>query len=122
MNQPSTIRTFALVVVSITSAFLIGIAIWLITILSAADWCNRAVGAAIIANKGEAQTRPEYAVSGCFDLLKLQVDALAGIALWPIAVIALCLLALIVIVVAGGRLSFRASKDGAEANIGRDGS
>lgn len=96
-----TIRTFALVCVAVTSVFIIGMVVWSTILLSQKDWCDRAIGAA---NEGG---RPEFAVSACFDLLKQQVAALANNGLIYAGVIALCLLALMVIVVAGGRLSFR---------------
>lgn len=117
----SSIRTWALVAVGVTSGFLIGISLWLISILSAPDWCNRAIGAKILAGKGDGAIRPEYAVTGCYELMKLQLGALANNSYVAILVIAMCLLVLVVIVLAGGRLSFKASRDGVEGNIGKDG-
>lgn len=119
MTQPhNTIRTFALVCVAISTAFVIGMGIWLTTILTGRDWCALAVGAA---KSAEGAVRPEYAVSGCFGLLKQQVSALAFNSHIYAATIGFCLLALMVIVVAGGRLSFKASATGVEGNIGEAG-
>ena len=52
----NTIRTFALVCVSITSAFLIFMGVWLTVLLSSDGWCDRAVGASQDAAGAE---RPE---------------------------------------------------------------
>lgn len=109
------IRGFALVCVAVTTIFVIGMSIWLTMLLSQPDWCQRAIGAA---QKTEGVVRPEFAVSGCFALLNEQVNALAWNSHIALAVVALCLLVLIVIVVAGGHLSFKASKDGLSGDIG----
>lgn len=116
MTQPrNAIRSWALVAVAVSSAFTIGIAVWLIAILSTQDWCSRALGAAKYATG-----RPQQAIDACFNLMGEQVSTLGKALLIVIGVQALSLLVLIVIVLAGGRLSFRASKDGVEANIGKD--
>ena len=120
-HQRSSIRTWALVSVAVTSAFLMWIAWWLITTIASPDWCNRALGAQIVADRANGSVRPEYAVGGCFSLLKQQVEALALNSHIAIAILALCLLSLVVIVLAGGRLSFKASRDGIEGNMERDG-
>lgn len=117
MTHPrNTVRTWALVATVLTSGAVIAGSWWLIAILAAPNWCNRAMGAA-----EDAAARPEFAVSGCFSLLRRQVDALALNSHFAIGTLALCLLVLIVIVIAGGRLSFKANKDGVEADIGKDG-
>lgn len=112
-DQPrNTLRTFALVCVAVTSLFVMGMGIWLITLLSDKGWCDRAIGAA-----KDAALR-QNAFSGCFSLLTQQMSALAVNSYIYGGVIALCLAALMVIVVAGGKLSFRGSATGVEANIG----
>src|SRR5690554_5686141 len=97
------IRTWALVAVAVSSAFTIGIAVWLISILSAQDWCSRALGAAKYATG-----RPANAIDACFDLMGEQVGTLGLALLIVIGVQALCLAVLVVIVLAGGKLNFRA--------------
>lgn len=115
MPEPrNTLRTFALVCVAVTSVFVMGMVIWLVTLLADKGWCDRAIGAA-----KDAALR-QNAFTGCFSLLTQQMSALAVNSYIFGGVIALCLAALMVIVVAGGRISFRAGKDGAEANIGRE--
>lgn len=114
----NTIRSFALIVVAITSGFLIYLSLHLTGILAAPNWCNRAMGAA---EDVEGKTRPEFAVAGCYRLLERQLDALALNSHITIGVLALCLGVLIVIVIAGGRLSLTASKTGFSADVGKDG-
>lgn len=116
MSEPrNTIRTWALIAVAVSSVFTIGIAIWLIIILSVQDWCGQALGAA-----KDAAARPESAIQACFSLMDKQVTTLGRALLIVIGVQALSLLVLIVIVLAGGKLSFRASKDGVEGAIGKE--
>jgi hypothetical protein len=115
MSEPrATIRTYALVAVSLTSLALIGFAWWLIGILAGRDWCDRAIGAA------KDATRPESAVAGCFTLLHQQVLALSVNSYIALGTLALCLAVLVVIVIAGGKLSFKASATGVEADVGHD--
>ncbi len=109
------IRTFALVIVAITSGFVMGMVIWLTRLLSDPSWCDRAIGAA------KGADRPETAFGGCFQLLTQQMSALAINSYIFGGVIALCLAALMIIVVAGGKLSFTGNKDGVSANISSSG-
>ncbi len=111
----NTIRTFALVIVAITSGFVMGMVIWLTRLLSDPSWCDRAIGAA------KGADRPETAFGGCFQLLTQQMSALAINSYIFGGVIALCLAALMIIVVAGGKLSFTGNKDGVSANISGSG-
>lgn len=116
MTQPrNAIRSWALVAVVVSSAFTIGIAVWLIAILSTQDWCSRALGAAKYATG-----RPQQAIDACFSLMGDQVSTLGKALIIVIGVQALSLLVLIVIVLAGGKLSFRGSKDGVEVDIGKE--
>ncbi len=111
----TAIRVFALVATTITSAAVIYFSWWLISILAAPNWCDRALGAA-----EKADARSEFGVGACFNLLNLQVEALALNSHLLVGTLALCLLVLMVIVIAGGRLNFKVSKAGAEANMGKD--
>lgn len=99
-NQP--VRFFALVCVAITSAFVMWMGVWLTRILSSPGWCNRTLNADKIATSGEFD-----ALKACVGLLAEQIKALALNSHIYASVIALCLLALMVIVVAGGHLSFQ---------------
>lgn len=116
MTQPrNTIRTFALICVAITSLFIMAMSYWLTTILAAPDWCGRAINAEKL-----SAARATSAVELCKDLLLEQVNALANNSHIYSGSIALCLVALMLIVVAGGRISFSASKTGVAGNISRD--
>ena len=115
IERRRSIRTFALAATAISSTFSIGLSLWLVWLLSSQDWCTRALGAAKYADG-----RPEFAIAGCYNLMTQQVEALSLSLYISVGIQALCLAVLMVIVVAGGRLSFKASKDGVETNIGRD--
>lgn len=108
------LRTFALVCVAVTSAFVIAMIVWYTNILSGKDWCATAIGA----SQDVLGIRPAAAMQSCFSLLDRQVAALALALLMLVGVIALCLLALMVIVVAGGHIAFKADKTGVSGNLG----
>lgn len=115
-HQPhNTIRTFALICVAITSVFIMAMSYWLTTILAAPEWCGRAINAEKLSS-----ARATSSVELCKDLLLEQVNALANNSHIYSGSIALCLIALMLIVVAGGRISFSASKAGVSGNIARD--
>lgn len=117
MTQPrNTIRTFALVCVAITTTFIIGMIIWSTLILASSEWCGRSVGA-----EKASPGRTLEGLKACINLMGDQVNALAWNSHIYAATIALCLVALMLIVVAGGRVSFSASKTGVSGNISRDG-
>lgn len=116
MTQPrNTIRTYAVVVVSITSAFIIGMCIWLTKILAAPEWCGRALGA-----EKASPGRTLEGLKACITLMGDQVNALAWNSHIYASTIALCLLVLMVIVIAGGHISFKADKTGLSGDIGSD--
>lgn len=110
----NSIRTFALVCVAATSAYIMYMGWWINTTLAAPQWCARALGAGNIAGKDKTV----QGLDGCIDLLKIQLNSLAWNSHILFGVVALCLLVLIVIVIAGGRVSFKASKEGVEGDIG----
>lgn len=109
----NTIRTYAVIVVSITSAFIMWMSYWLTKILAAPDWCARAINAEKLST-----ARATSAVELCKDLLLEQVGALGMNSHIYAGVIGLCLLVLMVIVIAGGHVSFKADKTGLSGDIG----
>lgn len=113
LNNP--IRVAALICVAATSAFIMWMSYRLVEILSAPDWCARAINAERL-----SATRATSSLELCKELLLKQVGSLAINSHIYAGVIALCLLVLIVIVIAGGKLSFQASKDGVSANVGKE--
>lgn len=110
-----SVRSWALVAVAVTTMFLIGMSVWFTSILSGRDWCNRAIGAAEYVDG-----RPAEAIAGCFSLLNAQLKAIAWNSHIAISIIALSLLTLVVIVLAGGRLSFKASASGVSADMSHE--
>lgn len=115
-KQHNTIRSFALVCVAVTSLCIMGMRFWGTMILIDADWCDRAIGASEDAGLNGA--RSIEAIRACFELLNKQVDYLGWNSHIDTGTLGLCLLALMVIVVAGGRLNFSASTSGASGSIG----
>lgn len=109
------IRTFALICVAATSIFLAYMAERLIGALSSPGWCNRALKADEIATDSTFDP-----LKACVGLLTIQLKALAINSHIVLGVFAMCLLVLIVIVIAGGKLSLAASKTGLSANMGRE--
>lgn len=109
LQQP--IRFFAVMCVAITSAYIMWMGYHLTTILASPDWCGKALQASRIS------TQNFGGLTACVDLLKIQLKALAENSLIYAGVIALCLLVLIVIVIAGAKLSGDFGKDGARLDL-----
>lgn len=101
MRAPSNpIRAAALIIVAVTSAFLMWMAYKITDILAAPDWCARAL-------RADAMT-PDARIDGlkaCVDLLTIQLKSLATNSHILFGTIALCLGVLVVIVLAGARLA-----------------
>lgn len=111
-QRRNTIRTFALVCVAASSAYVIGMGVWLTWLIGMTDWCAKVVGSAKY-----AEGRPDYAIKGCVEVMRDQIAGLSNSLLIYAGVIGLCLLVLMVIVVAGGRVSFKGNRDGVEGTI-----
>jgi hypothetical protein len=109
------IRAFAVLIVAVISGYVMVIGWRLIDILSSPDWCSRS----IVAEKASPGTTLD-GLKACIHLMGDQIDALAIDSHISQGVIAFCLLALIVIVIAGGRLNFKVDKSGASGSIGKD--
>jgi hypothetical protein len=108
------IRLFAVLCVAITSAYVMYMGYVVVNILASPDWCGKALQASRISNQNFA------GLTACTDLLKIQLNAVARVSLVYAGVVALCLLTLNVIVIAGGHVSLDASKSGVKADIGKD--
>lgn len=103
---------FALICVAATSIFVFVMNWRLTNILAAPDWCARAINAEKLAKAGDQ--------TSCGELLLKQVGSLAINNHIYAGVIALCLLALMVIVVASGNINLSFGKSGGSVNLGRD--
>lgn len=113
-KEGNPVRVAALICVAVTSAFLMWMNNKVINILASPDWCSKALQAErVSAQEGGGLT-------SCNSLLTIQVKSLATVNHIQSGTIALCLLVLIVIVIAGGRLNLSAGKTGINANMGRD--
>lgn len=105
------IRAFAVVCVAVTSAFVMYMSYLLMQILSSPEWCGKALQAEKISSQNFG------GLTACIDLLKIQLLALARNSYIFGGVVALCLLTLNVIVIAGGRLTLAVSKTGLTTNM-----
>lgn len=110
------IRAFALLCVAITSAFVMYMAWWINGVLAGPGWCKTALGA----EKVSPTDGTVKGLDACVDLLTIQLKSLATNSHILFGVVAMCLLVLIVIVIAGARLDFKAGANGVEANMASD--
>ena len=97
-NWKFTIRSFAFIVVTVTSIFLMVLCWRLANTLSGPGWCATAFGAGHVTG-----TEPIKGLDACVGLLTIQLNALATTLHLGIGTIALCLGVLIIIVIAGAR-------------------
>lgn len=110
----NTVPVAALICVAVTSLFLMYMNNKVIDILASPSWCSKALQAEKISSQNFG------GLTACNDLLTIQLKSLATNSHIQSGTIALCLLVLIVIVIAGGRLNFSASKSGVNTSIGKD--
>jgi hypothetical protein len=113
-QQRNTIRAFALLCVAVTSVYIMWMGYRLNETLSGPGWCRTALGA----EKASSSDGTIKGLDACVGLLTIQLKSLSTNSHILFGVVALCLLALIVIVVAGGRLSGKFNKDGGEVDLG----
>jgi hypothetical protein len=106
------IRGFAVLCVAVTSGYVMWMGWRLSNILASPDWCSKALQAERITPGNSF-----VGLTACVDLLKIQLKAIATDSHVFAGVVAMCLLTLIVIVIAGGRLQFAASKSGISGNM-----
>lgn len=108
------VLAFALICVAASSAFVMWMQITLVTTLSSPDWCARAINAEQL-----AAVRGQSSIAICANLFDKQLGSLAIGLFINAGTNALALLVLIVIVVAGGKLKFNASREGVDVDIGK---
>lgn len=116
MSNKNPIRLFAVICVAITSGFVMWLSSWVIGVLAGPGWCRTALGA----EKVSGSDGTIKGLDACVGLLTIQLKALATNSYIMLGVIALSLLVLIVVVIAGARLDLKVSKDGVDANISAD--
>lgn len=110
------IRAFAIACVAAIAIYVGYMAYRINEILAGPGWCRTALGA----EKASSTDGTVKGLDACVGLLTIQLKSLATNSHILFGVLAGCLLVLIVIVVAKGRVEFSASKDGATGKIGSD--
>lgn len=110
------ISTFAVLCVAATGAFLGYMTERMASVLESPHWCATAIQAEKI-SPGSSYV----GLTTCVDLLKIQLQSLATGFHISVGSFALTLLVLIVVVIAGAHASFKASSEGIEGSVGRDG-
>ena len=108
------IRAFAVLCVALIAAFIGYMSYRINETLAGPGWCKTALGAEKISGKDATI----QGLEACVDLLKIQLGSLSTNSHILFGSLALCLVTLIVVVIAGARLAGK-FKD-AELNIGRD--
>lgn len=106
------IRAFAVLCVAVIAAYIMWMGWRLSNILSSPEWCGKALQADRITPDSKFD-----GLTACVGLLQIQLKAIATDSHIFAGVVALCLLSLIVIVIAGGRLAFSASKTGISGDM-----
>lgn len=109
------IRAFAVLVVAVIAGYVMVVGWRLIDILASPDWCSRALGA-----EKESPGRTLEGLKACLKSMEAQIGAIAIDSHISQGVVAMCLLTLIVIVIAGGKLNFKADKTGVSGSIGKE--
>lgn len=113
------ISSFAVILVAGLLVFLGYMAVWQTNILSSPTWCAKAMGAEKVAPGQTAQQTLE-ALKSCNNLLMTQVEAIATDSHINHSAFALAFVVLIIVVIAGARAKFKASREGIEGDISRD--
>jgi hypothetical protein len=109
-----SIRTFAVICVAVTSAYVMWLGNKVNDTLSGPGWCRTALGA----EKASATDGTIKGLDACVGLLTIQLKSLSTNSHILLGTIALCLAVLIIIVVAGARFSGEAP-GGWKADVSR---
>ncbi len=109
------IRGFAVLIVAVIAVYIMWMGYRVNETLAGPGWCGKAIGA----ERADSDSKVDIAAS-CVGLLTLQLKSVSTTSLIYAGSLCLCLTALIIIVIAGGKLSLSASKTGVNANIGKD--
>lgn len=118
LREPSAMarnRIFATIVISTIAAFLMGMAVWYTYTLSSNQFCINAAGI----EKATGENRTQITLE-CIKLLNEQVHALGNNGYIVLGTLALTIIVLVVIVIARGKVSIDASKEGVSAEIGKE--
>lgn len=108
------IRGFAVLTVAVIAAYIMWMGYRLNEVLAGPGWCRTALGA----EKSSATDGTVKGLDACVSLLTIQLRSLAVNSHILFGVVAMCLLTLIVIVIAGGKFKGSAGPTGATVDIG----
>lgn len=109
------ISTFAVLCVAATAAFLGYMTLRMVAVLESTGYCSKSIQAERITPGSSFE-----GLTGCIDILKIQLNALGLGFHISVGSFALSLIVLIVIVVAGARASGKMSATGVEFNVGKE--
>ncbi len=107
------IRLTAVIIVAVIAVYVMVMGFRLNETLAGPGWCRTALGA----EKVSSTDGTIKGLDACVGLLTIQLRSLATNSHILFAVIAMCLLVLIVIVIAGARLEASVNRDGGSVNI-----
>jgi hypothetical protein len=114
MNKPSfSIRTFAVICVAVTSAYVMWLGNKVNDTLSGPGWCRTALGA----EKASSTDGTIKGLDACVGLLTIQLKSLSTNSHILLGTIALCLAVLIIIVVANARFTGEVGPTGAKGEV-----
>jgi hypothetical protein len=111
-----TTRAFAVICVAVIAGYVMWMGFQLNETLSGPGWCRTALGA----EQASGKDGVIKGLDACVGLLTIQLKSLATNSHILLGTVAMCLIVLIVIVVAGARLDFKASKAGVEGTVERE--
>lgn len=112
-NAHNPIRLTAVIIVAVIAGYVMWMGFRLNETLSGPGWCRTALGA----EKSSPTDGTIKGLDACVGLLTIQLKSLATNSHILFGVVALCLLVLIVIVIAGARLEADVSREGAKLNM-----
>ena len=119
MNTEANARAFRFSAFAVIGLVVyIGVLAWrLVTKLASTNFCSTLVGAK---NVAKATGVADGVVNACALLFRQQNSSLGWVSIILIVGMVLSLIVLVVLVIAGGKLTFSANKGGVSADMGRD--
>lgn len=109
-------RVFATVLIAAITLFLMAMAVWNTWAMSSSKWCNQVIGTEQVTGERSVNT-----TANCIAIFRDQINALSVYGYIGLSTLALCVIVLVIIVVARGKVSFSASKDGVTADVSKEG-
>lgn len=117
MNQEANARAFrfaAFAVIGLGAA-IVALSVYYTLILSSRDFCATVVG-----SKTATAAPSQGVVTACANLMAIQLKAVATNSYINSTTIAICLVGLVILVIAGGRFTFKAGREGIEGSMSHD--